>query len=280
MAKITVECDSLVWLLSLSQRKQNIGGKVSQQVHSLMIRAVGNRMHSCSLVKDGLSSLTMLSIPCTGDGSFAVSSIENFLGALKYHGGTITINLKPDKVVLKSGNKQTTITSSDKALAFPHTADSIEDWEAKSLKLAGKIHIQDAHLSNNNEDNVKYIMTDGERREPFASWVGLDTTTLYEAFRCDSMNSQKFNLYSITSNDNGLSVGVGKELKGKTTSHININKQAHFGAVFQGGLEHVFANLSSAVGLHFFDFRKEEQGIRMLITLGSGDFIFQASNLG
>lgn len=267
---ITVDSNSLTWLLTLSQRKQNVSGKVSPQVHSLMMRAVGSRLTACSLVKDGLSSLTLLSIPCSGTGNFAISDIDAFLGALKYHGGVIRLEIGEDKIILKSSNKQTTMTSSDKALAFPHTSSNVNEWEAKSVRLATKLNLQD----------ITYQLNSGGKRKPFASWLEIDTTTLYEAFRCDNMNNQRYNLYTITSDERGLCVEVGKNLKGKTISQIDPQPQTVFEAVFMGGLEYVFKELTGTASVHFFDFRPEGQGIRMLITLGDGDFIFQASNLG
>ena len=276
MSDITTDCESFIWLLSLSQRKQTIGGKVSPQVHSLMVNVSSGRMTACSLVKDGLSSVSLLSIPAAGEGSFAISDIDSFLGALKYHGGLLKFIVKPDRITIKSNNKQTTLTSSDKALAFPHTASSIGEWERKSILIASKINI------DSEGKKASYELSNGEIRKPFASWIGLDTTTLYEAFRCDSMNSQKLNLYTIHSDEQGLHVEVGKELKGKTTTTITSSPIHHemFSATYQGGLEYLFANLNSEASLHFFDFRAEQQGIRMLITLGNADFIFQASVLG
>ena len=266
---ITVDSNSLTWLLTLSQRKQNISGKVMPQVHSLMMRAVGSRLTACSLVKDGLSSLTLLSIPCSGEGDFAISDIESFLGALKYHGNGINLEIGENKVAIKSGNKQTTLTSSDKALAFPHTSSNVNEWEAKSVLLATKIDLHE----------MTYLMNTGAKRRPFASWKDIDTTTLYEAFRCDNMNKQRFNLYTVTSDERGLCVEVGKNLRGKTISQVDTLIEAEFAADYQGGLDYVFKELTGTASLWFFDFRPEGQGIRMLITLGDCDFIFQASNL-
>jgi len=268
---ITVDCNSLVWLLQLSQRRQNVAGKVTPQVHSLMMRAAGGRLTACSLVKDGLSSLTLLSIPSSGTGDFAISDIESFLGALKYHGNGINLEIGENKVAIRSGNKQTTLTSSDKALAFPHTSSNVSEWEAKSVLLATKISFG---------TEVSYRMNDGSIRYPFASWIGIDTTTLYEAFRCDGMNAQKFNLYTVSSDERGLCVEVGKKLKGKTITQVDTLIQTAFEANYQGGLEYVFKELTGTADIHFIDFTPEGQGMRMLITLGDGDFIFQASNLG
>ena len=267
---ITVDGTSLTWLLTLSQRKQNVSGKVTPQVHSLMMRATSGRLTACSLVKDGLTSLTLLSIPCSGEGDFAISDIEAFLGALKYHGGVIRLEIGEDKIILKSSNKQTTMTSSDKALAFPHTSSNVAEWEAKSVRLATKIDLGD----------ITYMLNSGAKRKPFASWEDIDTTTLYEAFRCDNMNNQRYNKYRIISDENGLCVEVGKQLKGKTISQIDPKPQDVFEADYNGGLEYVFKELNGTADIHFFNFIPEGQGIRMLITLGNGDFIFQAGNLG
>ena len=108
---ITLDTNSLQWLLTLMQRKQNIEGKSFAQVHSVLLKVESGRLVGTALVKDGVSSLNRLSIPCTGEGTVPVTDINNWLGALKYHSSPLTITPKEDKVTLKSGRKQTTLTA-------------------------------------------------------------------------------------------------------------------------------------------------------------------------
>ena len=265
---ITLDTNSLQWLLTLMQRKQNIEGKSFAQVHSVLLKVESGRLVGTALVKDGVSSLNRLSIPCTGEGTVPVTDINNWLGALKYHSSPLTITPKQDKVTLKSGRKQTTLTASTEALAFPHTPDTMGAWSTKSNAIANKLSL-DAYLGN-----------DGTAHSPTVIFGELDSTDLYEAFRCDEMNGQKHNEFRVMSNGDGLFINVGTELKGKTTTQITQTPSVEFQATFNGGLDYVFKNLNNKVNLSFFDFTAMGQGIKMFIDLGDGDFIFQASNLG
>lgn len=269
---ITVETNSLKWLLSLAQRKHTIDGKAHAQLYSVILKASGGRMSLCSLVKDGVTSLMRLSIPCTGEGEVVITDIDNTLGVLKYHGGVLNITPTHDKVKFKSNNKQTTLSANKEAKAFPHNPSSIAQWEEKSNLLAKKINV----------DDLSYTANDGTLLE--CNWVfaDLDTTTLYEAFRCDSMNGQKFNKYEVLfDSPSDLEIRVGGELKGKTHTMIkgvHCNTDYGFCATYNGGLEHIFANLNHDVTIGIWDFTHVNGGYPMLITLGEGDFIFQMSN--
>jgi hypothetical protein len=268
---ITVETNSLKWLLSLAQRKHTIDGKAHAQLYSVILKASGGRMSLCSLVKDGVTSLMRLSIPCTGEGEVVITDIDNTLGVLKYHGGVLNITPTHDKVKFKSNNKQTTLGANKGAKAFPHTPETIEQWSKKSEELACKI----------NADDLIYTTNDGEKLSCKWTFFDLDTTSLYEAVRCDSMNGQKFNQYTIKYDEPKLSITVGKELKGKTNSEIAIMRKGSispFKATYNGGLEHIFSNLNHDVTIGMWDFTHVNGGYPMLITLGEGDFIFQMSN--
>ena len=268
-----VETDSLKWLLSLMQRKQTIDGKSISQVHSLLLKAEGGRLSACTLVKDGVTSLMRFSIPCGGEGEFALTDIDTALGVLKYHGGPLTITPYEDKVRFKTSGKQTTLSANREARAFPHTPETIALWSEKSKKLATKI----------DADALEYHANDGEVYECAFVFPELNTTTLYEAFRCDSMNGQKFNKYTMSYDDGTLSIRVGGELKGKTTTEMNIDGAYYKGGLppvtYNGGLEYIFQNLNSDVTIGIWDFTEvANMGYPMLITLGDGDFIFQMSN--
>tara|TARA_Y100000361_G_scaffold153750_1_gene176464 strand:+ start:1154 stop:1987 length:834 start_codon:yes stop_codon:yes gene_type:complete len=268
---IIVETDSLKWLLSLAQRKQTIDGKPHAQLYSVILKASDGRLSLCSLVKDGVTSLMRLSIPCTGEGEVVITDIDNTLGVLKYHGGVLNITPSEDKVKFKSSNKQTTLSANKGARAFPHTPETIEQWTNKSAEVSSKINADDLTYTTNNGENLSCKWT----------FFDLDTTSLYEAVRCDSMNGQKFNQYTIEYNEPKLSITVGKELKGKTNSEIAIMRKGSispFNATYNGGLEHIFSNLNHDVTIGMWDFTHVNGGYPMLITLGEGDFIFQMSN--
>ena len=274
---IIVETESLKWLLSLMQRKQTIDGKSIPQVFSLSLTAEGGRLSACTRVKDGVTSLMRLSIPCSGEGVFVLTDIEAALGVLKYHGGALNITPSEDKVKFNSSGKQTTLAASKEARAFPHTPETIALWTEKSHTLAEKI----------DADNMKYNTNDGESLDVVLSLSDLSTTTLYEAFRCDSMNGQKFNKYTIDYTDGKLNITVGDELKGKTTTQINEvvysyvespQEIPNITATYNGGLEYIFHHLNSDVNIGVWDFTHVGMGYPMLITLGDGDFIFQVSN--
>ena len=271
---ITVDTNSLKWLLTLSQRKQTIDSSSHAQLYSVILKASGGRLSLTSLVKDGVTSLMRLSIPCAGEGEIVITDIDTTLGVLKYHGGPLTITPALDKVKFKSSNKQTTLSANRGARAFPHTPETIAQWDEKSNSVAQKINAEELTYTNN--DNKVF--------SPMVSFPDLSTTTLYEAFRCDSMNSQKFNKYTFVWEDGRLSITVGEELKGKTKTVLDIGQEQpvtnkSFSSIYNGGLEHIFANLNNDVGLWVFDFTEAGMGYPLLITLGDGDYIFQTSNL-
>ena len=273
---IRVETNSLQWLLSLAQRKQTIDGKSHAQLHSVILKASDGRLSLTSLVKDGVTSLMRLSIPCAGEGEIVITDIDTTLGILKYHGGTLDISVANDKVKFKSTNKQTTLSGNKNARAFPHNPETIAQWNEKSAEVSSKI----------NADDLTYTTNDGDKIS--CKWVfhDLNTTSLYEAVRCDSMNGQKYNNYTFSydaDNKNILSIDVGRELKGKTITElgISLDNMLSFKASYNGGLEHIFANLNHDVSIGMWDFTHVNGGYPMLITLGEGDFIFQmANNLG
>ena len=273
VSDIIVDTTSLTWLLKLAQRKQTIDGKAHSQLYSVILTASDSRLSFTSLVKDGVSSVMRLSIPCAGQGEVVITDIDTTLGVLKYHGGVLTITPSLDKFRFKSTNKQTTLSSSKDARAFPHTPSTIAQWTEKSNALAEKI----------NADEAQYTTNDGKVYDSMIGFTDLNTTSLYEAFRCDSMNGQKYNKYTLAWQDGELTVNVGEELKGKTKTVLDApyadQSVEPFTATYGGGLEHIFQHLNSDVGIWVFDFTDAGMGYPMLITLGDGDYIFQASNL-
>ena len=60
---------------------------------------------------------------------------------------------------------------------------------------------------------------------------------------------------------------------------VHCNTDYGFCATYNGGLEHIFANLNHDTTIGVWDFTHADMGYPMIISLGDGDYIFQASNL-
>tara|TARA_R110001592_G_scaffold126190_5_gene337058 strand:+ start:781 stop:1656 length:876 start_codon:yes stop_codon:yes gene_type:complete len=288
--KVTVDKFQLEQLLKRTQRLQNINGKSITQVHSCMVKVFNNSMSTTSLVKDGLSSLSYFDIPCTlidtdqnlclvDIHSFAISDINMFLGVLKYHGQTLTITKKiavsssvADKLEIKSSNKTTTLQSSKDALAFPHSNITLDTWDEKSFDLKKKI---DCIIGS-------YQLSNGKFKMPTHTWT-LDSTDVFEALRCDNMNNQKLNEFTLSWNGNHLWVTTGKELKGQTetelfTSDSPTSKEPVYKCKFQGGLDNVAQLMNTEITLHMLDFTEEKQGYKLIMSSEEG-FVFQSGVL-
>ncbi len=287
--------DALQLLLKKTKRPQAIDGKVNDQVHSCILRHYGKYVSTCSLVKDGVSSLSHFS-SITEEGNtsleydpeyqvkYYITDIDKLLGVLKYHGQVINLTQSDNKLKVKSSNKQTTLSASPEAMAYPHNPSSLKEWEGKAQEIKERIH------SNYNtfEDNWAYETKDGELHTCQGGYE-LDATTLFEALRCDSMNGQKVNQYRFFHDSGGLHIETGGELKGKTKTTLLCNdeidheKEGYFDVVCQGGLEQLFSNINGLVGLFYFDFTKNNQGIKVLFDLGlengEQDFVFQSGLL-
>tara|TARA_Y100000004_G_C8609233_1_gene283979 strand:- start:191 stop:508 length:318 start_codon:yes stop_codon:yes gene_type:complete len=104
------------------------------------------------------------------------------------------------------------------------------------------------------------------------------------------MNGQKFNRYQIAfdSASKTFRVGVGTEIKGFTIVDFPCENDdfltvrvddADFDWNFNGGLENVLKGLGGNVVIHFLDFRKENQGIRMVIEMANAGWVYQAGVL-
>jgi len=189
---------------------------------------------------------------------------------LKFHGSDLTLIVDGSKLRVKSGSKQTTIISDEGGLAFPHSTETIGEWHSKSLGLAGQI-----------DQDGAYKLRDGSERKAFMSWA-INSTELFEAFRCDNMNGQKLNRYALSYADDVITVSTGDELKGLTTTSFEIATGEDIDAweaTFEGGLENVLKNLDGEIRLHFIDFRPEGQGIRLILDAWGDGYVFQASIL-
>ena len=275
---VKVDGTDLTWLLGVTQRKQNVSGKAHAQVTSCMLDCVVGEMTTTTLVKDGLTSLSHFTIDCEGKDTWTsvdypripVADIDTLLGALKYHGNTVTLTYdkKTDKLLIKSAKKQTTLSTSAKALAYTNARDTIEAWSKKSTDLVAKF------------SKEGYITNDGDVLEPAHTYV-VDAVDLFEALRCDAMNGQKLNRYTFLMKKDGLAVVVGDEMKGRTsTTLIEDDSEAELEWACEGGLDNVLVGLKGDVVLDFFDFREHEQGVRMVMWINDcTSLVYQAGVL-
>lgn len=278
LQKNTVKVDGteLTWLLGVTQRKQNVGGKAHAQVTSCMLDCVPGEMSTTTLVKDGLTSLSDFTIACEGGWTsvdyprIPVADIDTLLGALKYHGNTVTLSYdkKTEKLLIKSAKKQTTLSTSAKALAYTNARDTIEAWFKKSTDLAAKF------------TKEGYVTNDLDIIEPAHTYV-VDAVDLFEALRCDAMNGQKLNRYTFLMKKEGLDVVVGGEMKGLTsTTLIEDDSEVELEWAFEGGLDNVLVGLKGDVVLDFYDFREHNQGVRMVMWLNDcTSWVYQAGVL-
>ena len=265
-----IQPSALKGLLDRTQRKHTVAGATNPQVVACMIRGDGDGNASVtSLVKDGVTSLSQFSCDATSTiEAIPIPDIERIKGALKFHGGLLTLSFNHGKLRLKSGAKSTTLLASENAKAFPHSPHSLGEWERRSMQQADSI---DSYTAI-------YTMKNGTKITPILS-AEIDAVELFEAVRCVNMNSQKSNTFTFTLKDRVLSLTVGGDLKGTTTTVLRDDiplNDGSFEAAYHGGLNHVLQHLNGSLTLNFLDFRSFNQGIAMLITHGERDFIYQA----
>lgn len=284
--------NDLLSMLNRTKREQFISGKAQSQVMACVLRADGDSTcTTTSLVRDGKTSLSNFECGLLGglaDEQIPIPDIDTALGVLSMHGQTVSIKHEGDNLVFRSGNKRTILKTSGSAMAFPHSTETIDAWQQKSLELSKKFIWQ-----RDGNDVIDwfagYEMANGTVREPFVSWV-VSANELFEALRCDNMNGQKFNRYQIAfdSKTKTFRVGVGTEIKGFTIVDFPCENDdfltvrvddADFDWNFNGGLENVLKGLGGNVVVHFLDFRKENQGIRMVIEMANAGWIYQAGVL-
>ena len=141
-----VKTADLKRLLEVTSRKQFVNAKPQQQVIGCVIRpwerTNGNTATTTSLVRDGKTSLAQFSMGCDweeGEDAIVVPDIERLLGVLTAHGGEATLIQDGGSLRIKSKGKQTTLVAEPGSLAFPHTQETIAQWEEKSMSLAEQI---------------------------------------------------------------------------------------------------------------------------------------------
>lgn len=260
----------LVHLLTVTMREQHINGKAQKQVTGCVLVLNDGVLSTTSIVKDGKTSLSHFSFVVGKeheDCTVPVPDIERMLGVLKYHGEDfVRLTHKEGKVLVKSKNKQTTVTGGFEAKAFANSQHSLLEWHKQAVTRSKQI-----------EGNI-YITKDGDKVTPFFV-AELDADEVYEALRCDGMNGQKLNRYTFEVSDGTLLLTVGDAFKGKTTIDFGAFATKDFNATFEGGLENIVKHYSKKVKLSFIDFSEYGQGTRLLLTMDNGDWVFQAGVL-
>ncbi len=268
----------LTSMLNRTKRIQNVGGKPQPQVTACVLVGYSDRVTTTSLVRDGKTSLSHFAIPSESMGRDAVSlpipDIDRVLGVLNSHGSPVKIEYDDNKLLFTSGKKKTRLTASLNGLAFPHSQETINEWGVKSEELSTKFIFAESGFKG-------YLMSDGSVREPSYEWK-VDANELFEALRCDNMNGQKLNRYTVSIRDSVIRVGVGEEMKGFTVVEF-ANSEPGLAAQsfemdwdFEGGLDNVLAGISGDITIHILDFTKEKQGMRMVIDLGERGYVYQA----
>lgn len=253
-------------LLKKTQRMCNINGKPMAQVIGCVIETipVAGILCTTSIVRDGKTSVASFMTACDNcdEEVYIIPDIEKALGILKAHRGLVTLTRKEDKLVFSSVGKQTTISADPRALAFPHTKKSISLWNEESQERMSSILTGGA-----------YQLASGEVRQPFATFE-LQAIDLREAIEAGNINGQKVNRCKLIWDGQELSLEVGNDLLGKTTTQLFISESMFepFSLEFEGGLENCIGN--GEIALHVLDFNSEDQGYSMIITSGKGK-IFQ-----
>lgn len=260
-------------LLEITSRKQFVNSKPQQQVIGCVIRPNenGDKATTVSLVRDGKTSLGSFSIGASWDSNeegIVVPDIERLQGVLSAYNGEVELIQDGGMIRVKNGNRRTSLHAEAGGLAFPHSNETIGQWEEKSTMLAGQI------------EDEGYRLRDGSLREPFFKHT-IACGELSNALRCDNINAQKLNQYRFESQGQNLYLHVGDSLKGQTTIDLGeiSGESGDWEAIYEGGLEHIVSQYGGEAHLHFIDFRPEGQGIRLILRFDNGDWVFQASVL-
>ena len=274
---MNISNNALKHMLITTKRKQTVAGKAQSQVESCLLKVDSEKASITSLTKD-LTGLTHVEcahegLHSTDNGLFPIPDIDRVLGILALHGGSVNLsyNAGNNKLVFKSGRKQTTIDASLDGLAFSHSQDTIQDHSERSQGLAGRI----------NAIGGVYTTADGKEIHSSACYT-VHSTEMFEALRCDNMNGQKFNRYTFSGKDKGLSVLVGDpSIGGETLTEIEIQglspvEPADWQWSFDGGLDELFKQFAGSCNIHIFDFTEYQQGMRMAIAFDNGCWAFQS----
>tara|TARA_R110000796_G_scaffold35024_3_gene90294 strand:- start:445 stop:1269 length:825 start_codon:yes stop_codon:yes gene_type:complete len=273
---MNISNNSLTHMLVTTKRKQTVAGKAQSQVESCLLKVEANIASITSLTKD-LTGLTHVQCGVdSGGGTFPIPDIDRVLGILALHGANVNLsyNAGKNKLVFKSGSKQTTLDSSPDALAFSHSQDTISDHTDRSMLLAERIDSMGG----------VYTTADGSKIQSIACYT-INSTEMFEALRCDNMNGQKFNRYTFSGENKGLSVLVGDpSIGGETLTQVTVEglspiEPPKWEWSFDGGLDELFKQFSGPCNLHVFDFTEHGQGMRIAINFGNHSWAFQSGIL-
>ena len=271
--KVKLNNNDLIRLLEIVKRKQTVNGKAQAQGESCILMWADGVASITTVTRD-MGGLTHVQCNIDTDasslsGMIPITSIDTFLGALKYHAPAITLTFDQvgNKVKLKSSNKQTTLEGSTDALAFSHSTDTLKEFRQKSVSFAEKIDVENMTYKTNNGDIIPVVFK-------------YETTAnhMFEALRCDEMNGQKLNNYIFNNGSEGFYVTVGGLLKGQTEVQLSefIQDTPEWEWEFGGGLTELFKHFDGECKIGLFDFTAQGQGMRMLIDFCNGCWALQA----
>ena len=270
-----IDVSDLTSMLKMTRRMNNVGGKLLEQVKGAVIIYDGkkNVAQTTNIVRDGKTSIAQMSCNLSEkneeSGRLVISDIAQTLDALKKHSGVVSLGNDNGKLIIVSTKRRTTLVSDERAKAFPHTKKTVMQWSEDSIERwsisMGKIH-----------EGTYTVKGTDELRPVFSAEVVVDE--LLSALDCGNMNGQKVSEYTFRSLANDLSVTVGAELKGQTTSSLSTKFHASKQSVettVSGGLEHVLRSSKSKTALlRLFDFTQYGAGIAL--SLVCNDFaLFQ-----
>ena len=270
-----IDVSDLTSMLKMTRRMNNVGGKLLEQVKGAVIIYDGkkNVAQTTNIVRDGKTSIAQMSCNLSEkneeSGRLVISDIAQTLDALKKHSGVVSLSNDNGKLIIVSTKRRTTLVSDERAKAFPHTKKTVMQWSEDSIERwsisMGKIH-----------EGTYTVKGTDELRPVFSAEVVVDE--LLSALDCGNMNGQKVSEYTFRSLANDLSVTVGAELKGQTTSSLSTKFHASKQSVettVSGGLEHVLRSSKSKTALlRLFDFTQYGAGIAL--SLVCNDFaLFQ-----
>jgi hypothetical protein len=275
---ITISNTQFKRMLNISKRKQTVNGKQQSQVESCVLLCYGDTARITSLTRD-LTGLTAVTAECVGVANIPIPDIDRVLGVLALHSENLTLSwdAENNKLRFNSAGKQTTLDSSFEAKAFSHSQETINDFSERSLALANKI----------DADSGVYTKADGGQMRAFCSFE-VNVSDLYDACRCDTINGQRLNRYTLSiprgDSPEGIHITVGDPSLGQTTSEIAIEQKYlmptdGFTWDFDGGLDELFKGFTGKAKLNFFDFREYGQGIRFSVSFGHGEWAWAAGVL-
>jgi|TARA_R100001463_G_scaffold77487_1_gene131541 hypothetical protein len=270
-----IDVSDLTSMLKMTRRMNNVGGKLLEQVKGAVIVYDGakNVAQTTNIVRDGKTSIAQMSCNLSDkneeSGRLVIADIAQTLDALKKHSGVVSLSNANGKLLIVSTKRRTAIVSDERAKAFPHTKKTLMQWSEDSIERwaisMGKIH-----------EGIYTVKGTDELKPVFSADV--DVGELLSALDCGNMNGQKVSEYTFHALDTSLSVTVGAELKGQTTSDLStkfhVSKRSAITTV-SGGLEHVLrSSKSKTVRLTLFDFTQYGAGIAL--SLVCNDFaLFQ-----